>query len=68
MRKTLTIADGRGVVTVSGRRAVVRVDGRYVGQATKCGGGRWAVPGADAAFRGPVDAAEALADGYGQAA
>ncbi len=62
MRKSLPIAEGQGVVEIHGRRAVVRVRGRYVGQATKCAGGRWSVRGTAAAYGGPVDAAEALAE------
>jgi len=66
MRKVKS--DG-GVVEVRGRRAVVRVGGRYVGTLAK-DGGRWIVPGSPAAYRGPADAAEAMADAaaYGQAA
>lgn len=65
MRK-LIVADGRGIVEVHGRRAVVRLSGRYVGQAVKADRGRWRIPGSAAAYSGPADAAEALA--YGQAA
>lgn len=60
MRK-LTIADGQGTVEIRGRRAVVRVGGRFVGRAVKTERGRWAVPGSTAAYHGPADAAEALA-------
>jgi hypothetical protein len=63
MRKSLPIADGCGVVELSGRRGVVRVGGRYVGTVVKCTGGRWAVRGCAAAYRSPADAAEDLADG-----
>lgn len=63
MRK-LPIADGRGVVEIRRRRAVVRVAGRYVGTVVK-DGGRWALPGEHPAYGRPVDAAEALADASG---
>lgn len=63
MRK-LTIENG--TVEVRGRRAVVRVGGRYVGTLAKGDRGRWSVPGSTAAYPGPADAAEALA--YGEAA
>lgn len=67
MRK-LTIAEGLGIVEVRGRRATVRVRGCYVGTVAKGNRGRWAVPGSTAAYAGPADAAEALADASGQAA
>ena len=65
MRK-LTIADGQGIVEVRGRRATVKVRGRYVGSVAKGTRGRWTVPGSAAAYPGPADAAEALA--YGRVA
>lgn len=61
MRK-IRIADGQGIAEVRGRRAVVRIHGRYLGTATKCDGGRWKVPGSTVLFRSPADAADALAD------
>jgi hypothetical protein len=59
-----------GSVEVRGRRAVVRIRGRYVGTLLKADRGRWLVPGTPAAYAGPADAAEALADAtaYGRAA
>jgi len=62
MRKVIRFADGHGVAEVRGRRAVVRLDGRYLGTATKCAGGRWAVPGSASLFPSPADAADALSD------
>lgn len=68
MRK-LMIAEGRGTVEIRGRRATVRLRGRYVGQAVKLEAGRWALPGSTAAYPSPSDAAEVLAeDAHGQAA
>ncbi len=61
MRK-IRIADGQGIAEIRGRRAVVRVRGRYLGTATKCDGGRWKVPGSAVLFPSPADAADALAD------
>lgn len=63
MRKLVT--EHGTVVEVRGRRAVVRIDGRYVGTARRSRG-RWTVPGSTAAYSGPADVADALA--YGDAA
>lgn len=67
MRK-LTIDNG--TVEIRGRRAVVRVGGRYVGTLAKRTRGRWTVPGSRSAYSSPADAGQALADAeaYGQAA
>lgn len=62
MRKLIRIADGEGTAEIRGRRAAVRIHGRYVGTATKCSGGRWSVPGTATLFRSPADAADALAE------
>lgn len=62
MRKLIRIADTDAVAEVRGRRAAIRIHGRYVGTATKCSGGRWTVPGSPTLYRSPADAADALAD------
>jgi hypothetical protein len=64
--RTLTIADGRGTVRVTGHRATVRVDGQFVGQVVKVGG-RWIGPTGET-YDGPATAAEDLADTDLQAA
>lgn len=60
--RRIPIADGQGVAEIRGRRAVVRIRGRYLGTATKCGGGRWTVPGSTTVFPSPADAADAMAE------
>jgi hypothetical protein len=55
-----TLVNDNVTVKVRGRRAVVLIEGRYVGTLAK-GRGRWSVPGSTAAYPTPTDAADALA-------
>jgi hypothetical protein len=57
--RTLTIADGRGVVRIGHGRAVVRVDGLFVAQLVKVNG-RWVAPSGEE-YDAPAAAAEDLA-------